>query len=576
MNFAEAQTCTSDSFAKINVWNNSEINIDNSAYAVKNSNSDFVALFKNNGYLYLKGVCVNNPVCNPPSNSFLIKNSIGEVVSYIDSSGNLCIESGDCSSISASCNPTTGAFLVKNPAGTVVSYIDSAGDLCLTGSLNSERSIGKQYLLNLLQQATHNSKIVKFESLVNDNSIIISVDGTMSNSLAKGAMQLIGGLNIRNFEASCVTVTTTTTSTTTTSSSLGIGETTTSSTTTSTTASSGGPGPGDGGTTSNTKTWSRVRANELKEYFPSVVKVTRISFKLNEETRDVRLKVKKLSPSSAMTKPDGEVYQYFEIDFNVERSKFAMSKIEFEVEKEWINRKGLTKNNIKLMKYSGGSWISLATNIFSETNTRINYEVPDAKGFSDFAIVGKASTSATTIPIINGCGNGIIDSNEDCSNCPSDVRCRSDEYCNYGVCTKRQAPPPPENTCGNGVRNVGEDCRSCPSDVRCGSGEYCSAGICVEEEELETRFNIMDYIWILVIGILILVGLIVAAVIYIRASKKTSEYKLKNTDNKKSDRLKSMIEEQVAQGYTKEQIRISALRAGWPKDIIEEVLRNVK
>jgi len=650
LNFGEAQSCTSNSFAKINVWNNSETNLDNSAYVVKNSNSDFIALFKNNGYLYLKGICVSNPTCNPPSNSFVIKNLISEVVSYIDSNGNLCIESGDCSSISASCNPTTGAFLVKNLAGTIVSYIDYTGDLCLTGSLNSEKSIGKQYLLNLLQQSIHNGKIVKFESVANDNSIVVSVDGTMSNSLAKGAMQLISGLNIRNVDSNCILVTqcsdgtdndndgaidypndfscSSTTDNDETNPKAqcqdgldndgdgkidlqdpgctskqdndevdfippgttqcsdgadndgdgkidlqdpGCNDANDNDETDPSTGS--GPDTGGGGGTSNTKTWSRVKVNELKEFLPSVIKVTRIAFKLNEETRDVRLKVKKFSPSSSISKPDGEVYQYFEIDFNVERSKFVMSKIEFEVDKEWINRKSLTKNDIKLMKYSGGSWIDLTTNIFSETNTRINYEVPDAKGFSDFAIVGKQSTGVT--PAVNPCGNGVINNNEDCSNCPSDVRCRSDESCNYGVCTRRQVQLPEGNICGNGIRDAGEDCRTCPTDVRCASGEYCSAGVCVEEKK-EPEFNIMDYIWILIIGILILAGLIIAAVIYIRASKKTVEHKLKNVDNRKIDRLKSLIEEQVAQGYTKEQIRISALRASWPKDMIEEVLRNVK
>ena len=243
-------------------------------------------------------------------------------------------------------------------------------------------------------------------------------------------------------------------------------------------------GESSGGGSSTTKTYSKVKADELKEYYPTVnVKVTRVAFKLKETINDVRLKVKKISLSSSIPRPDGEIYQYFEIDFNVERSKFAMSKIEFEVDKEWINRKGLTKNDIKLMKYSGGSWISLATNIFSERNTRVNYEVTDANGFSDFAIVGKVSTTGTTL-LSNRCGNGIIDYNEDCGGCPSDVRCSSDEYCNVGVCTKRQAVP--VNLCGNGAIDAGEDCRTCLSDVRCRSGEYCSAGVCVEEKKLTT------------------------------------------------------------------------------------------
>lgn len=572
LNFTKADTCTSDSSAKIDVWSQGQITLDNLAYAAKNPNNDFVALFKNSGDLYLKGVCVSNPNCNPPSSSFIIKNSLGEVVSYLDPSGNLCVETGDCSDLSSSCNPINKAFLVKNPSGKNIIYIDNTGDLCLMGALYKGSDIAKEYLLNLLQQTSHNSKVVKFESINNDNSIVVSVGGVSSSSMAVGTFQLINGLNVKNVEANCATVTTTTTSTTTSSTSLGIGETTTSSTT-STTVVGGGGGGDTGGGQSNTRTYSRVKADELKEYYPTTnVKVTRIAFKLKEETRDVRLKVKKLSSPGSITKPDGEVYQYFEIDFNVERSKFSLSRIEFEVENEWINRKGLTKNDIKLMKYSGGSWIELATNKFSETNTRTNYEVPDAKGFSTFAIVGK-QTIGVTPPPVNQCGNGVINSNEDCNNCPSDVRCGNDEYCNYGVCAKRQVQPP-ENTCGNGIRNLGEDCRSCPGDVRCGVDEYCRAGVCVEVQK-KPEFNIMDYIWTLIIGILILVVLIVAIIIYLGANKgKKARSISSNSGNKKIGELRTLVEEQLAQGYSKEQIRVSAMRAGWPKDMVDEILKS--
>ena len=70
--------------------------------------------------------------------------------------------------------------------------------------------------------------------------------------------------------------------------------------------------------------------------------------------------------------------------------------------------------------------------------------------------------------------------------------------------------------------------------------------------------------------------LIIAAIIYLKARRGTSEHRLKNSGDKRIDKLRAIIQEQAAQGYSKEQIRISAIRANWPKDMVEEVLKGIK
>ena len=103
-------------------------------FYVKNSTGNAVAWFGDLGNIVLKGTCTVESECNAPDNSFIIKNDTGAVNAYIDSEGNMCLETGDCSDESASCSPAN-AFIVKNEAGTVISHIEVDGDLCLIGSL---------------------------------------------------------------------------------------------------------------------------------------------------------------------------------------------------------------------------------------------------------------------------------------------------------------------------------------------------------------------------------------------------------------------------------------------------------
>jgi parallel beta-helix repeat protein len=104
-------------------------------YAVRDSLGDAVAWMTNGGDVVLKGSCTSGGSCSAPASSFIVKDSGDATVAYIDSDGNMCIETGDCSDYSASCNPTEDAFVIQNSSSDNMSYIDTDGDLCLTGGL---------------------------------------------------------------------------------------------------------------------------------------------------------------------------------------------------------------------------------------------------------------------------------------------------------------------------------------------------------------------------------------------------------------------------------------------------------
>lgn len=109
--------------------------IDTCSFVVKNNNGKNVACFDNTGNLFLKGNCTTSSNCVASSNSFIIANYTDNTVAYINTTGDLCLENGDCSDSSANCNPIRTAFIIQNLSNYNMSYIDFNGDLCLTGKL---------------------------------------------------------------------------------------------------------------------------------------------------------------------------------------------------------------------------------------------------------------------------------------------------------------------------------------------------------------------------------------------------------------------------------------------------------
>jgi len=67
------------------------------------------------------------------------------------------------------------------------------------------------------------------------------------------------------------------------------------------------------------------------------------------------------------------------------------------------------------------------------------------------------------------CGNGICEIVEDCNSCPSDCKCKEDEYCNeIGICAKKEL-------CGDGrCTEMENSTSSCCEDCGCSETEICN------------------------------------------------------------------------------------------------------
>lgn len=117
------------------------LEVDNSISLFDFTNAgEVVASFKSNGDLDLKGKCFYSANCVEDENSMIFQNSNKETTAYIDSEGNLCLETNSCEEIKKEvCNPSVDSFLVQENPGVNLSYIDFNGKMCLTGKLNEEQ-----------------------------------------------------------------------------------------------------------------------------------------------------------------------------------------------------------------------------------------------------------------------------------------------------------------------------------------------------------------------------------------------------------------------------------------------------
>ncbi len=112
-------------------------------FFIKNDAGENVAQFGGQGNIYIKGICTATVCGSPPANApFIVQNSAGAAVSYVDNSGNLCIQDSNCNDNDANCNsPGDGSFIIQNNTGSNVAYINSTGNLCLIGALKQNSNL---------------------------------------------------------------------------------------------------------------------------------------------------------------------------------------------------------------------------------------------------------------------------------------------------------------------------------------------------------------------------------------------------------------------------------------------------
>jgi len=178
------------------------------------------------------------------------------------------------------------------------------------------------------------------------------------------------------------------------------------STVTTTTPSSGGGGGGGGGAAVNkthkkTQTWTKITpgsATIMKITDPEIgLKIINITVRNPAQT--VTITVTKLDgkPATVVHEIIGKVYKYIDINAaNINETHIDKVKIQFEVNKSWINANSIDPNTIALNRYKNG-WEKLSTKKTSEDNDFVYYEA-ETTGFSTFAISGEVMAGVTTVP----------------------------------------------------------------------------------------------------------------------------------------------------------------------------------
>ena len=137
---------------------------------------------------------------------------------------------------------------------------------------------------------------------------------------------------------------------------------------------------------------------------------------------------------------------------NLEDAGVQSPTIRFSVDKSWLTDNGVNKENVKLVRYSGG-WQTLVTNQDGEDATTVTYTAR-TPGFSTFAIIAEEPE------VVSVCGDGICGIGEDC---PAD--------CAIQVCT------PGTRACdGNQVTQCSSDGTSFEVLQTCTYG--CQAATC--------------------------------------------------------------------------------------------------
>ncbi len=108
--------------------------LDTDKFYHKDSSENIVAWLGNEGNIVLKGDLHTETDCDSPvGESFLFKDS-GDIIAYIDSNGDMCIE-GLKTEEAVNCDSPTGDSFIVKDSGTNKIYVEQDGDLCLIGKL---------------------------------------------------------------------------------------------------------------------------------------------------------------------------------------------------------------------------------------------------------------------------------------------------------------------------------------------------------------------------------------------------------------------------------------------------------
>jgi len=168
-----------------------------------------------------------------------------------------------------------------------------------------------------------------------------------------------------------------------------------------TTPPSGGGGGGGGGGAATlpgtSRYWDNLPIGEAKMQVSSDdYGIKEITFNAKESGKKVKFQLEKLTKDPAnITSPGELIFKYLKLTvYNYSDDQVQGNvKLKFIVTKSWLEKNGLTPNDVVLKRYINGEWVELPTKVTMMSDT-IAVFIAESPGFSYYAIVGKTALPA--------------------------------------------------------------------------------------------------------------------------------------------------------------------------------------
>ena len=167
-------------------------------------------------------------------------------------------------------------------------------------------------------------------------------------------------------------------------------------------------------------------------------------------------------PAAIVTSPPGIAFRYLELStYKNIANDIDSSKITFRIPKSWFDTNKADKEKVSMYRWDGTKWVMLNVVRGAEVGERISYTAT-SPGFSIFAITAASLLGITPPTAAATCSDGIQNQGETGMDCG-------------GPCA--ECSP----LCGNGVVETGENCKSCALDVKCAEEEICQYNKCIKK-----------------------------------------------------------------------------------------------
>lgn len=138
-----------------------------------------------------------------------------------------------------------------------------------------------------------------------------------------------------------------------------------------------------------TASFEHTEITDIEIKVVNAVQNIKIEVKTLESKPDtVTVVEKEIKASSSKKSSVVKTFKYMSIDVdNLDDGNVDGAKIDFKVDKSWINENDIEKSSVKLVRFHDG-WSSLPTEILNEDAEYVYYAA-ETPGFSVFAIVGE-------------------------------------------------------------------------------------------------------------------------------------------------------------------------------------------